>query len=122
MDILETRRTGNGPRVLLVSMPFATISMPSLALGLLKAELTREGVACDVLYLNVLFAQMVGWSAYGAVENCSAMLAGEQMFAHDLFGDRIPSDHEYEIEVPAGRFSEGSARPATPAGSCSIVS
>jgi len=41
---------------LLVDMPFASIYMPSLALGLLKAELRHEGMACDVLYLNVLFA------------------------------------------------------------------
>jgi len=88
--------------VLLVNPPFAAISTPSLALGLLKAELEREGVACDVLYLNVLFAQMVGWSAYGVVERSSALLAGEQMFARDLFGDRIPPDHEYEREVLRG--------------------
>jgi len=99
MPGLETHPAGSRPRVLLVNMPFATISTPSLALGLLKAELARAGVACDVLYLNVLFAQMVGWSAYGAVERSSALLAGEQMFAHDLFGSRIPPDEEYEAEV-----------------------
>ena len=99
MPGLETPPAGSRPRVLLVSMPFAAISMPSLALGLLKAELARAGVACDVLYLNVLFAQMVGWSAYGVVERSSALLAGEQMFAHDLFGSRIPPDRAYEAEV-----------------------
>jgi ribosomal peptide maturation radical SAM protein 1 len=88
-------------RVLLVDMPFASIYMPSLALGLLKAELRRDGLACDVLYLNVLFAQMVGWDAYGVVERSSALLAGEQMFARDLFGGRIPSDDEYDAEVVA---------------------
>ncbi|MCX6539098.1 MAG: RiPP maturation radical SAM C-methyltransferase [Acidobacteria bacterium] len=96
---LETRPAGSRPRVLLVNMPFAAISTPSLALGLLKAELARAGVACDVLYLNVLFAQMVGWSSYGVVERSSALLAGEQMFAHDLFGGRIPPDHQYRAEV-----------------------
>jgi len=99
MPGLETRAAGSPPRVLLVNMPFAAISTPSLALGLLKAELARAGVACDVLYLNVLFAQMVGWSAYGVVEQSSALLAGEQMFAHDLFGGRIPPDQQYEAEV-----------------------
>jgi hypothetical protein len=89
------------PRVLLVDMPFASVYMPSLALGLLKAELRSEGIACDVLYLNVLFAQMVGWDAYGVVERSSALLAGEQMFARDLFDGRIPSDHEYDAEVVA---------------------
>jgi ribosomal peptide maturation radical SAM protein 1 len=99
MPGLETRPAGGLPRVLLVNMPFAAISTPSLALGLLKAELARAGVACDVLYLNVLFAQMVGWGAYGVVERSSALLAGEQMFARDLFGGRIPPDRQYEAEV-----------------------
>ena len=85
--------------MLLVSMPFAGVTTPSLALGLLKAELEQAGIACDVAYLNVLFAQMVGWSAYSVVERCSALLAGEQMFAHDLFGGRVPPDREYEAEV-----------------------
>lgn len=89
----------SGPRVVLVDMPFASAYMPSLALGLLKAELLREGIPCEVLYLNVLFAQMVGWNPYAVVERSSALLAGEQMFAHDLFGGRIPSDRQYETEV-----------------------
>src|SRR5262249_51942731 len=89
------------PRVLLVDMPFASIHLPSLALGLLKAELAHAAVQADVLYLNVLFAQMVGWSAYGVVERASAVLAGEQMFAHDLFDAQIPSDRRYESEVLA---------------------
>jgi ribosomal peptide maturation radical SAM protein 1 len=93
---------GSKPRVLLVAMPFAAIHTPSLALGLLKAELARAGAACDVLYLNVLFAQMTGWSAYDVIERSSALLAGEQMFARDLFGGSIPSDREYEAEVLAG--------------------
>jgi ribosomal peptide maturation radical SAM protein 1 len=85
--------------VLLVNMPFAAVTTPSLALGLLKAELEQGGIACDVVYLNVLFAQMVGWSAYAVVERCSALLAGEQMFAHDLFGGRVPPDSQYDAEV-----------------------
>ena len=60
-------------RVLLVDMPSASIYMPSLALGLLKAELQREGMACEVLYLNVLFA---------LDENHDATLAG--MHIRDL--------------------------------------
>ena len=96
---LKTRGEQAQPRVLLVNMPLATIQMPSLALGLLKAELTREGFACEVLYLNVLVAQMVGWDVYGVVERSSALLAGEQMFASELFGNRIPPDHEYDANV-----------------------
>jgi len=40
-------------RVALVSMPFAAIDYPSLALGLFKSRLDREGIPCDIHYLNI---------------------------------------------------------------------
>ena len=41
--------------VLLISMPFASIRYPSPSLGLLESLLKREGIGCEILYLNVLF-------------------------------------------------------------------
>jgi ribosomal peptide maturation radical SAM protein 1 len=86
-------------RVLLVNMPFAGIGFPSIALGLFKRQFESVGVPCDVFYLNVLFAQMVGWDSYHVVEKYSALLAGEQMFARDLFQGAIPSEEDYQAEV-----------------------
>lgn len=82
-------------RVLLVNMPFAGISYPSLALGLFKSSLEEEGVSCDVSYLNLRFAQMVGVESYNVVDRMTAALAGEQMFAESLFGECVPSNEEY---------------------------
>lgn len=86
--------------VLLVNMPFGSTRYPSLALGLFKAALSREeGVRCDVAYLNVRFASMVGWEHYELINTHSALLAGEQMFARSLFGGRVPSEAEYEADI-----------------------
>jgi ribosomal peptide maturation radical SAM protein 1 len=86
-------------RVLLVNMPFAAVDTPSLALGLFKSRLAAEGIACDVQYLNIGFAEMVGWEDYELVLRLSPILAGEQLFARHVFGDRLPADHEYYREV-----------------------
>ena len=86
-------------RVLLINMPFAGASYPSLALGLFKARLEADGIGCDVRDLNVIFASMVGWERYNAVGQFSSLLAGEQMFAHALFERHIPPDEEYRARI-----------------------
>lgn len=86
-------------RVLLINMPFAGASYPSLALGLFKARLESDGIACEVRDLNVIFASMVGWDCYSSVAQFSSLLAGEQMFAHALFGRHIPPDEDYRANV-----------------------
>ena len=47
-------------RVVLVHMPFADINRPSIGLSLLKDGLNRAGIACDVVYLNLRFAEFIG--------------------------------------------------------------
>lgn len=81
--------------VLLINMPFASLDLPSLALGLFKSRLEEEGIPCRVVDLNLRFAEIVGWDAYNLVLQLSAMMAGEQLFARHVFGDRLPSDAEY---------------------------
>jgi ribosomal peptide maturation radical SAM protein 1 len=89
-------------RVLLINMPFAGVEFPSLALGLFKSRLRQEGVSCDVAYLNLLYAEMVGWQNYALVGQISGCFAGEWLFAQTLFGDRIPSDAQYYADVISG--------------------
>jgi ribosomal peptide maturation radical SAM protein 1 len=47
-------------RVLLVCMPWANPEYPSLALGLLKACLEQDGLACDNLYASLRFLRQLG--------------------------------------------------------------
>ena len=46
--------------ILIVVPPFLSAVRPSLAVSTLKASLTEVGVASDVLYLNLRFAEEIG--------------------------------------------------------------
>ena len=50
--------------VVLVTMPYASLECPSAALGVLKASLTRAGIASEVVYANLWFSAFVGINAY----------------------------------------------------------
>jgi len=70
-------------------MPFAEVNLPSPALSLLKPVLQKEGIVCDVRYLNIDFAAFVNHDeAYRAVNVRS--IAGEWVFSEELFGDLAP--------------------------------
>jgi ribosomal peptide maturation radical SAM protein 1 len=86
-------------RVALISMPFAAIDYPSLALGLFKSRLRQEGIPCDVLYLNIPFAEMIGYASYSRlIIQPPAYFACEQLFAASAFGALVPSDQAYYDE------------------------
>lgn len=88
--------------VLLVVPPFHPLDRPAIGVSLLKAALTREGVPCEVLYLNVRFAELVGRSWYARIgeDDLSYMgLIGEWLFAADLFGDRAPEPGAYLEQI-----------------------
>ena len=55
---------GAETRVLLVSMPFGALDRQALGISLLKAQLERLGIGCDVRYLNFSFAEFVGYDDY----------------------------------------------------------
>ncbi|HEY3953815.1 MAG TPA: RiPP maturation radical SAM C-methyltransferase [Streptosporangiaceae bacterium] len=98
--------TGPDPDVCFVSMPYATLTTPSLALGLLKAILADEGITAAVAPANLWFAEAVGLSHY---EQCSSRfpivwLTGEWTFAAAAFGDdprREAKDAAYLRQVSA---------------------
>ncbi|MCG8460159.1 MAG: RiPP maturation radical SAM C-methyltransferase [Holophagales bacterium] len=89
---------GRYPRILLINMPFAGIDRPSLGLSLLQASARARGHLCDIAYLNLAFAERVGRRPYEQVANSGpsdspdsvpySLMAGEWMFARQLFGDR----------------------------------
>jgi ribosomal peptide maturation radical SAM protein 1 len=76
------------PRVLLVSMPFAALERPSLGLSLLKAELTGEGISCDVRYLAPALAEFTGLDEYLWIQGelPYTAFAGDWTFAASLYG------------------------------------
>jgi ribosomal peptide maturation radical SAM protein 1 len=87
-------------------MPYASLTRPSMALGLLTAILERDGIATTVAHAGLWFAQSAGLRLY---ELCSSrtptvFLTGEWTFAaaaFDRFGDsrRAELDADYLRQV-----------------------
>lgn len=82
-------------RVLLINMPFAAVESPSLALGLFKSNLQKQGISCHVEYLNIDFARTIGMENYNFIVMGPSIMAGERLFSHILFGNQIPDDSQY---------------------------
>ncbi|MGZ4198701.1 MAG: RiPP maturation radical SAM C-methyltransferase [Thermoleophilia bacterium] len=79
---------GGHLKVLLVVMPFAANERPALGVSLLKAHLLRDGVPCDVAYLNLAFAELIGRRSYERIVSGlpHRALPGEWVFAECLWG------------------------------------
>lgn len=102
-------------RVLLISMPFADASIPSLALSQLKSILREKaGIGCDVLYMNMAFRAFTGRpEIYDRVS--SYTLFGEWPFGEDLFGAQWATAGKgkssfLDTEIPLGMKNPEPAR------------
>jgi magnesium-protoporphyrin IX monomethyl ester (oxidative) cyclase len=82
--------------VVLVSMPFAEVQRPSIALGLLHASLAHTGIESEVVYGNFGMAERIGLVAYQAMQLAPTdHLLGEWCFAGYLFPIDEAKDDEY---------------------------
>jgi magnesium-protoporphyrin IX monomethyl ester (oxidative) cyclase len=82
--------------IVLVSMPFADVQRPSIALGLLHASLAETGIQSEVVYGNFGLAEIVGLVAYQAMQSAPTdHLIGEWCFASSIFPDDAEKDEEY---------------------------
>ena len=82
--------------VVLVSMPFAEVQRPSLALGLLQASLANTDIQSEVVYGNFGLAERIGLVAYQATQLApNDHLLGEWCFAGYLFPTTEARDDEY---------------------------
>ena len=79
--------------ICLVTMPFASVERPSMALGMLKGALAETGLETACLYPNLKFAELIGVENYCAYDFIKPEdLAGEWTFAGALFGRGRPED------------------------------
>ncbi len=71
-----------GPHVALVVMPFAAVRYASIGVSILQEALQEQGIPATVLYLNLDFAESVGYERYDAVGLSSppTSLVGEWSF------------------------------------------
>lgn len=90
-------------QVCLVSMPYAGITRPPMALGLLKAILVRDGLRTVVANANLWFADAVGLELYQlcAMHAPVTLLMGEWTFAAAAFPGAGRRDEEYLRQLAA---------------------
>jgi hypothetical protein len=85
--------TSHGPSaapvdVCFVTMPYGHIARPSLALGILKSCLKRDGISCAIEYANLRFVEAVGLDVNGLLSYLRTDgLIGEWTFAAAAFRD-----------------------------------
>ena len=86
----------------LVSMPFGPLFSPSIALSLLKAGLTRNGIDSQIHYFTMRFAELVGSRFYlnvaGGIRPSMTKLAGEWIFSAAL-SDMTADEEEAYVET-----------------------
>src|ERR1044072_2467987 len=71
----------------LVSMPWATTSRPSLSLSILSSNLQFFGHQCEVIYPNIYLSAVMGCNGYEYVAGTPALFGvAEHLFAVDVFG------------------------------------
>ncbi len=103
-----TEATSPPGKVLLIAMPFYSVKRPAPGISTLKAILTREGIGCDIRYLNLRFAALAGIETYEKI--CDYLgddgdtLIGEWCFARPLFGRLLP-DRDDDL-LASGRFRQ----------------
>ena len=80
--------------MLLLSLPFGSLTRPSLALGLLAAHCRRLEIDCDVRYLTLPFAELVGPTEYLWLirEIPYEAFACDWLFTEALYGPRPEAD------------------------------
>lgn len=96
MPKTDDQRSIPSPKVLLLSMPWATTTRPSLALGILSRICREEGVRSNVFYPNMDMSAAIGFEVAGHLANERTLYGfSEHLFAVDLFGPKILSSDDY---------------------------
>jgi ribosomal peptide maturation radical SAM protein 1 len=81
-------------RVLLLNMPFVSVSRPSIGLSLLKARLAEEGIECVIGYPSILMAERISLETYMLADErlSHALFLGDWLFAQHSFPDKLDID------------------------------
>lgn len=87
-----------------VVMPFADVERPAIGVSLLQPAARAAGWSSSIEYCNIAFAEVIGSELYSTISDGLApdVLAGEWIFADDVFGDRIPPPEDYVEQVLTG--------------------
>lgn len=88
----------DGIDVALVSMPYAAVQRPSIALGQLKAALSQDGLRAKAFYPNLLFLDFVGMETHRLFEKVRTEdLLADWLFSGAAFPD-FETDHAHYLK------------------------
>lgn len=73
MPPFDSKPRAASPSTLLVSMPWTTVTQPSLGLGILRAVLDTNGIPCRVLHLNLFLLEHLKATSYQTLANVYAL-------------------------------------------------
>src|SRR5215472_5581460 len=109
---------GRARQVILVSMPFMDINLPSIQLGLLKSLAVANGFAARTLHANLSFAARIGVDDYQLLAQHRGRMLGEWLFSLEAFQGAAPDPGARMLDELADEFSYlagfGGTTPRTP--------
>jgi ribosomal peptide maturation radical SAM protein 1 len=95
------------PQIVFVNMPFANLNCPSLGISILQSLLEEKGYQVDVLYLNLLLAEIMGQEFYSDYLKYDSqnplstdfipfeVMAGEWAFSQNYYGNDAPPARDF---------------------------
>ncbi len=88
-------------RVALVNMPWGALERPALGISLLKAGLVAKGIDCEVRYLNMRFADLIGERQCRQITHELPHIAfvGEWLFTEALYGPDPVRDAQFVEQI-----------------------
>lgn len=82
-------------KVLLINMPFFSITNPSIGISLLKSGLSNNGIPCDIKYFNIVLAKMIGTDLYESICEYEQGALAERHFAREYFKEGLPDEKDF---------------------------
>lgn len=94
--------------IALINMPFASTARPSLALGILKAQLQEDGFKVDVYDFNLLLSALIGTRNYeflcGTLEIDGYVIPNDLLLGEWIFASHFHNLSESESSDYVSRF------------------
>ena len=89
-----------GPGVAFIYPPFSLIEIPPLGISMFKSALLKEGIGCDIHYVNLLLDEEMG-RLHGMIAYATPveLMLGEWLFASSAFGENPDADLAFLQEV-----------------------
>jgi ribosomal peptide maturation radical SAM protein 1 len=94
--------------IVLVDMPFGSITKPPLALGQFQAQLAEAGLASRVLHLSFAFARAIGFAPYETIARFRGheTQVGEWLFAEACWRREFGPDEDEFLALCGGELDD----------------